>query len=55
MKIRESGMPEHDMWDKFYDPYSVFSTLDMTSQTGDVSGFGYGYETFTVLAAQIIK
>lgn len=30
MKIRESGMPEQDMWEKFFDPHSVLSTLGMT-------------------------
>ncbi|MCL4467766.1 MAG: class I SAM-dependent methyltransferase [Deltaproteobacteria bacterium] len=55
MKIRESGMPEQDMWEKFFDPRSVLSTLGMTSRTGNVAEFGCGYGTFTFPAAQIIQ
>lgn len=55
MKIRESGMPERDMWENFFDPVKALATLGISSQTGDVAEFGCGYGTFTIPAAKIIK
>lgn len=47
MKIRESGMPERDMWDKFFNPAKILDTLGLNSQT-DVVESGCGYGTFTI-------
>jgi len=55
MKARESGMPERDMWEKFFTPVKLLTTLGINSQTGDVAEFGCGYGTFTIPAAKIIK
>ncbi len=55
MKIRESGMPEREMWEKFFSPARILSTLGINSQTGDVAEFGCGYGTFTIPAAKVIK
>ncbi len=55
MKIRESGMPEREMWEKFFDPNKILTTLGLDSQINDVAEFGCGYGTFTVPAAKIIK
>ncbi len=55
MKIRESGMPERVMWEKFFSPAKILATLGMNSKTGDVVEFGCGYGTFTIPAARIIK
>ncbi|HBU70493.1 MAG TPA: class I SAM-dependent methyltransferase [Elusimicrobia bacterium] len=55
MKIRESGMPDHEMWEKFFDPAKVLATLGLDSNSGDVAEFGCGYGTFTIPAAKIIK
>lgn len=55
MKIRESGMPKRDMWEGFFDPVKILTTLGLNSQTRDVAEFGCGYGTFTIPAAKIIK
>ncbi len=55
MKIRESGMPEREMWEEFFDPAKILATLGLNSQTGDVAEFGCGYGTFTIPAAKVIK
>jgi SAM-dependent methyltransferase len=55
MKIRESGMPDKEMWEKFFDPAKILATLGLNSQTGDVAEFGCGYGTFTIPAAKVIK
>ena len=55
MKIRESGMPEREMWEDFFNPIKTLTVLGVNSQTGDVAEFGCGYGTFTIPAAKIIK
>ncbi len=55
MKIRESGMPEREMWERFFDPVKILTTLGINSQTGDVAEFGCGYGTFTIPVAKLIK
>jgi len=55
MKIRESGMPESEMWEKFFNPVKILTTLGINGQTGDVAEFGCGYGTFTIPAAKVIK
>ncbi len=55
MKIRESGMPERDTWEKFFDPTTILVTLGLNNQINDVAEFGCGYGTFTIPAAKIIK
>ena len=55
MKIRESGMPECQMWEKFFDSQKILSMLGIDKQTADVAEFGCGYGTFTIPAAKIIN
>jgi ubiquinone/menaquinone biosynthesis C-methylase UbiE len=55
MKIRESGMPDLRMWEKFFVPEKILATLGLNNQTNDVAEFGCGYGTFTISAAKIIK
>ncbi len=55
MKIRESGMPVREMWEKFFDPRKVLAMLGIDKQTTDVVEFGCGYGTFTIPAAKVIK
>lgn len=55
MKIRESGMPEREMWENFFDPIKTLAMLGISSQTGNVAEFGCGYGTFTIPAAKVIK
>ena len=55
MKIRESGMPDKEVWEKFFSPTKILATLGLNSQTGDAAEFGCGYGTFTIPAAKVIK
>lgn len=55
MKIRESGMPEHDIWNKFFNAANILVTLGLNSETVDVAEFGCGYGTFTIPTAKVIK
>ncbi|MFO7446463.1 MAG: class I SAM-dependent methyltransferase, partial [Ignavibacteriaceae bacterium] len=55
MKIRDSGMPPEEMWDKFFDPGFILSKLQLDNNIEDVVEFGSGYGTFSLHASQIIK
>ena len=51
MKGRESGMPEQDQWEQFFDAEEVISRLGCADLVGDVVEFGCGYGTFTLPVA----
>ncbi|MBN1585903.1 MAG: class I SAM-dependent methyltransferase [Candidatus Omnitrophica bacterium] len=55
MKGRESGMPEKDIWEEFFDPAKILATLGMDEKIRDVVEFGCGYGTFTIPAARMVK
>ncbi|MFA4857950.1 MAG: class I SAM-dependent methyltransferase [Candidatus Margulisiibacteriota bacterium] len=55
MKIRDSGMPDREMWEKFFQPEKIIQTLGISEKTVDVAEFGCGYGTFTIPVAKIIK
>ena len=55
MKIRESGMPEETVWDRFFKPAVILSTLGLDESIRDVAEFGCGYGRFTIQAAKIIS
>jgi len=50
-KGRESGMPEADVWQGFFDPAHILDRLDY-DRPGNVVEFGCGYGLFTVEAAK---
>ncbi len=51
MKVRESGMPDEQMWATFFDAPAILTTLGLTDPQADIAEFGCGYGTFTVAAA----
>jgi ubiquinone/menaquinone biosynthesis C-methylase UbiE len=55
MKVRDSGMPEEAMWDRFFDPASILARLGLTPDTTSAVDLGCGYGTFTIPAATIIE
>lgn len=55
MKVRESGMPEESMWDRFFDPSAALALLGLTPETPSAVDLGCGYGTFTIPAARIIS
>jgi ubiquinone/menaquinone biosynthesis C-methylase UbiE len=48
---RESGMPEAEMWQGFFDPAHILDRLDC-DHPGNVVEFGCGYGLFTVEATK---
>ncbi|NOY79834.1 MAG: class I SAM-dependent methyltransferase [Kiritimatiellaeota bacterium] len=55
MKVRESGMPDEEMWASFFDPPAILSALQLTATCRDIVEFGCGYGTFTIPAARIVS
>ncbi|MDD5594483.1 MAG: class I SAM-dependent methyltransferase [Candidatus Margulisbacteria bacterium] len=54
MKIRDSGMPEREMWEGFFSPEKILETLGLGSNVINAAEFGCGYGTFTIPAARLI-
>jgi 2-polyprenyl-3-methyl-5-hydroxy-6-metoxy-1,4-benzoquinol methylase len=52
MKARETGMPDEQTWDQFFDPNSILNGLGICNLTGTIVVIGCGYGTFTIPAAQ---
>lgn len=52
MKVRDSGMPNEEMWKTFFDPKEIFDNLELNDPNGVIVDFGSGYGTFLFPAAQ---
>jgi SAM-dependent methyltransferase len=56
MKVRESGMPEPDLWHTFFDPGAILKAMGLTDRImGNAADFGCGYGTFAIPAAKRIR
>jgi len=53
MKIRDSGMPDPQTWESFFEPSRVLRRLGFSSRTEDAVDLGCGYGTFSIPAAQL--
>ena len=51
MKVRDSGMPDEEMWATFFDAGRILTKLGFDDPKTDVVEFGCGYGTFTLAAA----
>jgi ubiquinone/menaquinone biosynthesis C-methylase UbiE len=47
MKVRDSGMPEEDLWNSFFDVNKILSELEINSKISHIVEIGCGYGTFT--------
>ena len=55
MKLKESGMPEEEMWKGFFNPNKILRVLGLSKRVRDVVDFGCGYGTFTIPVAKIVS
>ena len=55
MKIRESGMPQEEVWRSFFTPPKILEILGLTDTIVNAADFGCGYGTFTIPATKIIQ
>jgi len=54
MKTRESGMPEEERWETFFDPDFILNELGLDETYQAVVDMGCGYGTFAIPAAHRI-
>lgn len=54
MKVRESGMPNEDLWNSFFDVDLILRELEIDANIQDLVEIGCGYGTFTLPAAKRI-
>ena len=54
MKYRESGMPEEELWNTFFQPASWLRKMGVTPSIRTLVDVGCGYGTFLIPATQII-
>ncbi len=52
MKLRESGMPDQEMWDTFFNPDTILDDLGIRDLLGNIMDLGCGYGTFTIPVAR---
>ena len=52
MKARESGMPDEQRWDVFFDPDAILDGMEIRGLAGNIVDLGCGYGTFTIPAAR---
>ena len=55
MKARESGMPEKDIWESFFNPAEILKIMKLDKNVTNAVEFGCGYGTFSIPAARIVK
>ncbi|MHB9025855.1 MAG: class I SAM-dependent methyltransferase [Armatimonadota bacterium] len=55
MKARESGMPDEDLWQTFFDPPVILTKLGLDARCRDAVEIGCGYGTFTIPAARLVS
>jgi SAM-dependent methyltransferase len=55
MKIRDSGMPDQETWEGFFDATLTLRRLAFPCGSADVADFGCGYGTFSLAAARLTR
>jgi ubiquinone/menaquinone biosynthesis C-methylase UbiE len=55
MKYRESGMPDEEMWNSFFDPEVILDLLDVTVGINGFLDIGCGYGTFLLAASKRVN
>lgn len=54
MKIRQSGMPDEQLWESFFNVDEILKALNINNSVTDLVEIGCGYGTFTFSAAKQI-
>lgn len=55
MKVKDSGMPDEEMWTTFFDAEAILGAFGIGGEVGDLLEFGCGYGTFTLEAARMVS
>ncbi len=55
MKVRDSGMPNEEVWESLFDIDSIIQKMELMVVQGTVVDLGCGYGTFTIPVARNIQ
>ena len=55
MKYRESGMPDEQLWDTFFNPQQILSEMCIDENTDVLIDIGCGFGTFLIPAANLVR
>jgi ubiquinone/menaquinone biosynthesis C-methylase UbiE len=55
MKYRESGMPNEELWDTFFNPTEILNQMDINGTIRTLLDIGCGYGTFLIPAAKLVS
>jgi len=55
MKFRDSGMPNEEMWDDFFNPNEIIDKMEINNSINTILDIGCGYGTFLIPESRIIK
>ena len=55
MRVRDSGMPDEDLWEGLFDVELVLERMGIDAGLGDVAELGCGYGTFSIPVAKRIS
>ena len=53
MILRESGMPDESLWERFFNPYEIFEKFELLHESGPGADIACGFGTFTIPLAKI--
>lgn len=55
MKTRESGMPDQEVWQSFFDVEVLLDVMQINSSIEDILDVGFGYGTFLIPASKRVQ
>lgn len=55
MKYRESGMPDEQLWNTFFNPQLILNQMDIAKDIKTLIDIGCGYGTFLIPAANLVS
>ena len=53
MILRESGMPDKELWEQFFNPYEIFEKFCITNENNPGADIACGFGTFTIPLAKL--
>ena len=55
MKFRESGMPDENLWNTFFNPVQILKLMEINKKVNILIDIGCGYGTFLFPESRIVK
>ncbi len=55
MKVRDSGMPDENLWNTFFDTKKILEALEIDNNVNRLLDIGFGYGTFLLPISRVVK